>query len=240
EAFVFAGDHSASRGRRHGRPATGVPGWRFLAYAQNHDQVGNRARGDRLSQLVRPDRLKIAAALVVCAPFVPMFFQGEEWGATTPFQYFTDHPDPDLGRAISEGRRREFAAFGWDPADVPDPQDPATFERSKLDWDEASTGPHRHLYDWHRQLIDLRRHRADLAVGDRDRVEVTCDDAAGWLVLRRGSVAVACNLGPRPATVSVPGCRILLASGADVSLTGSTLVLPPDTVAIIGGEGEGG
>src|SRR5208337_3917332 len=97
--------------------------------AQTHDQVGNRAQGERLGQLVNIGRLKTAAALVFTSPFVPMLFQGEEWGASTPFQYFTDHPEPELGKAVSEGRCREFAAFGWKPQDVPDPQAPETFQR---------------------------------------------------------------------------------------------------------------
>ena len=107
-----------------------------MVSTQNHDQVGNRAVGERTSALMSDGRLRVAAALLLTSPFVPLLFQGEEWGATTPFQYFTDHTDPELGRAVSEGRRREFAAFGWDPQAVPDPQDPATFERSKLDWTE--------------------------------------------------------------------------------------------------------
>ncbi|MGZ3678250.1 MAG: malto-oligosyltrehalose trehalohydrolase, partial [Ktedonobacterales bacterium] len=121
-AYVYDGRYSASRKRHHGRPTTSLPGHRFLGYMQTHDQVGNRARGERSSALLSPRRLKVAAALVLTAPFVPMLFQGEEWGATTPFQYFTDHQDANLARAVSEGRRNEFAAFGWNPDDVPDPQ----------------------------------------------------------------------------------------------------------------------
>jgi maltooligosyltrehalose trehalohydrolase len=109
--------------------------------AQTHDQVGNRA-GERNAALTSDGRLRVAAALLLAAPFVPMLFQGEEWGAGTPFPYFTDHSDPGLGRTVSEGRRHEFAAFGWDPARVPDPQDPATFERSRLDWAELREQPH--------------------------------------------------------------------------------------------------
>src|SRR5439155_1099045 len=118
-------------------------------------QVGNRAGGERSSALMSTGRLHIAAALVLCAPFVPMLFQGEEWGATTPFQYFTDHVDAELGRLVSEGRRKEFAAFGWQPADVPDPQDRATFDRSVLDWAELDKDPHAGLLEWHRALVAL-------------------------------------------------------------------------------------
>jgi maltooligosyltrehalose trehalohydrolase len=122
--YAYGRDYSPHRRRHHGRPVGGLPGTRFLGYAQNHDQVGNRAVGERLAALISTGRLKIAAALVLTAPFVPMLFQGEEWAASTPWLYFTDHQDPDLGRAVSEGRRREFAAFGWKPDDIPDPQDP--------------------------------------------------------------------------------------------------------------------
>src|SRR5262249_5870212 len=150
QAFVYAGAYSPYRRRVHGRIDCQLPAFRFLGYLQNHDQVGNRAAGDRSSMLMSVGRLKVAAALVLCAPFVPMLFQGEEWGAGTPFQYFTDHHDPDLGRAVSEGRRNEFAAFGWRAEDVPDPQDAATFERSKLDWAELDKDPHADVLAWYR------------------------------------------------------------------------------------------
>jgi maltooligosyltrehalose trehalohydrolase len=234
DVFVYDGAFSESRDRVHGRPATGVPGWRFLAYSQNHDQVGNRAQGDRLSHLATTERLKVAAALVLCAPFVPMLFQGEEWGATAPFLYFTDHPDPELGRAVSEGRRREFSAFGWDPASIPDPQEAATFERSKLDWPERDTGAHAGLHDWYRQLIALRRSRPDLLVGDRSAVNVDCNDTEGWIKVQRGATTLACNLSSREATLTVDGGCLLAASQPGVRLDGSRLVLPPDGVAIIG------
>ncbi len=141
--FVYDGRYSPHRRRRHGRPIEGLPGGRFLGYSQNHDQVGNRARGERLAALTTPGRLRIAAALELCAPFVPLLFQGEEWGASTPFRYFTDHRDPVLGRAVRDGRRREFAPFGWKPDDVPDPQDPQTWRRSVLRWDELEEASHR-------------------------------------------------------------------------------------------------
>jgi len=108
---------------------------------QNHDQVGNRATGDRIGMLASPARARIGALLLLTSPYVPLLFQGEEWAAATPFLYFTDH-DAELGAHISAGRRREFAAFGWDPASIPDPQDPGTFERSKLGWDELRREPH--------------------------------------------------------------------------------------------------
>ena len=130
---------------------------RLVACVQNHDQIGNRARGERLSHLTSLETARLAAGMLLASPFVPLLFQGEEWCATTPFQYFTDHRDPGVGRAVSEGRRREFAAFVWRPEDVPDPQDPATFAHSKLDWTELDTLAHREVLAWYRALIRLRR-----------------------------------------------------------------------------------
>jgi maltooligosyltrehalose trehalohydrolase len=148
--FIYDGCYSEFRGRPHGRPLEGVSKARLLGYLQTHDQVGNRARGERIGMLASLDRVKAGAALVMTSPFVPMIFQGEEWAAGTPFLYFTDHTEPDLARAVSEGRRREFAAFGWPPESVPDPQDRETFLRSKLNWDEPASQPHADILRWYR------------------------------------------------------------------------------------------
>ena len=167
-----------------------------------------------------------------------MLFQGEEWGASTPFQYFTDHQDPELGRAVSEGRRREFAAFGWSPEEVPDPQDPATFARSKLDWAESGREPHASILEWHRRLIALRRTHEELTDGRLDLVDVEVSESCEWLRLRRGRITVAVNLSPRPQEIAVPeGSEIILASDhQDVSISrGDTAAvhLPPDTVVVL-------
>jgi len=228
-AFVYAGDFAPERGRRHGRVPAGIPGWRFLGYLQDHDQIGNRAQGERSSHLMSPARLKIAAALVLTAPFVPMLYMGEEWGATSPFQYFTDHPDPELGRAVSEGRRSEFSSFGWKPEDVPDPQDVATFQRSKLRWDEAGEGEHADLLAWHRDLIALRRRVPALTDGRLDAVEVEVDEPAGHLTVRRGPVQVLVNLGGEPWTASVAG-EVVLASPAATATDGVVEVVPDGVV----------
>ena len=201
-------------------------------YLQSHDQVGNRARGERIGALVTLGRLEVGAALVLTSPFGPLLFQGEEWGATTPFQYFTDHEDPELGRAVSAGRRREFAAFGWCPEDVPDPQEPATFERSRLDWTEPARQPHRDLLDWHRLLIRLRREVPDLADGRLDRVRTSYDEDGRWLVAERGEVAVACNLGSDEVRLPWSG-RLLAASRSGVDVDASGVRLPPDSVAVL-------
>jgi maltooligosyltrehalose trehalohydrolase len=236
--YVHDGGHDPGRGRRHGRPVGSLPRHRFLGYAQNHDQVGNRARGDRLSQLVEPEALAALAALVLTAPFVPMLFQGEEWGASTPFQYFTDHPDPELGEAVRSGRREEFAAFGWAPDAVPDPQDPATFERSRLRWDETGEAPHDELLAWHRLLVGLRHHHPDLLDGRPDATRVTVDDEQGWIVVQRGaSTVVAVNLAAQARRVPLPpGPRTVLASfppGAAVAGPGA-VQLPAGGVVVMG------
>jgi len=232
-AYVYDGRYSPHRRRRHGRPVTGLPGWAFLGYSQNHDQVGNRAAGDRSSALMSRGRLKAAAALVLTAPFVPMLFQGEEWGASGPFQYFTDHPDLELGRAVSEGRTHEFVAFGWDPADVPDPQDPETFARSRLDWSERDEPAHAGMLDWYRRLIRLRRSEPDLTDGALGRVHV---DLPGpdVLVMTRGRITVALNIGAGATLVpTAPGRELVLASGADTQVEDGGLILPPDSVAVL-------
>ncbi len=236
--FVYDGRYSAFRRRRHGRPPSGLAGHAFLGYLQNHDQIGNRAKGERSAQLMDVGHLKIAAALIMTAPFIPMLFQGEEWGASSPFLYFTDHQDAELGRAVTEGRRREFAAFSAHGADVPDPQARETFERSKLVWNERNHKPHSELLDWHSRLIGLRHKLPALSDGRLDRVRVSFDESARWLVVTRDdSVAAVCNLAA--AAQTVPGgiggaAQILLASDNGVKLIDDRVELPAHSVAIIG------
>jgi maltooligosyltrehalose trehalohydrolase len=242
DVFVNDGRYSRYRRRHHGRPAIGLPGDRFLGYLQNHDQVGNRAMGERSAALMSEGRLRIGAALVLTAPFVPMLFMGEEWAASTPFQYFTDHRDPWLGRAVSQGRRSEFASFGWREDAVPDPQDEQTFLRSKLDWSERRRSPHRDMLEWHRRLIGLRRSHPALSDARMEQVRTQTDDDAGWLLLRRGSVWVACNVSDQPARVPLGEGgprRVLLASHEGIDATGDTLPLPPESVVILEEVGEG-
>ncbi|HUF32661.1 MAG TPA: malto-oligosyltrehalose trehalohydrolase [Acidimicrobiales bacterium] len=235
--WPHAGDWSPYRQRTHGRPFGDRQGWKLLAYSQNHDQIGNRAQGDRLSQVLAPDRLAVAAALVLTSPFLPMVFQGEEWGATTPFQYFTSHEDPELGRAVSQGRRSEFSSFGWKRDEVPDPQEPSTFERSKLDWDEVTRAPHAELLEWYTKLIGLRRSCPALCDGRLDRVRATADVEAGTLVVERGPVTVVANLGSAVAAIDLAEGRsaeVSLASSPGVAVTGARVTLPPDSVVVMG------
>ncbi|MBO0772122.1 MAG: malto-oligosyltrehalose trehalohydrolase, partial [Actinobacteria bacterium] len=189
KVYFHDGGWSSFRGRSHGRPVdvTRTGADRFIGYLQDHDQVGNRATGDRISARLPPGLLRAAAGLVLTAPFPPMLFMGEEWGASTPWQYFTDHPDPALASAVASGRRAEFAAHGWAAADVPDPQDEATFRRSKLDWAEPGRSPHRELLGWYRELIALRKARPELTDQRLDRVAAEFGERGRWLVVRRGA-----------------------------------------------------
>ncbi|MER8219245.1 malto-oligosyltrehalose trehalohydrolase [Streptomyces sp. NPDC094143] len=213
--YFHDGSYSSFRARHHGRPLdrTRVAGHRLLGYSQTHDQVGNRAQGDRLSALLSPGLLACAATLVLTAPFTPMLFMGEEWAAGTPWQFFTDHTDPELADAVRRGRRREFAAHGWKEEDVPDPQDPATRDRSCLDWSEPEREPHARMLDWYRRLLALRREQPDLTDPDLADTKVAYDEERRWLAFRRGDVLVAVNLAPEPAELplGVPHARVLAA-----------------------------
>ena len=236
QAWVYDGTRSPSRQRVHGRPPAGLSGSQFVVYTQNHDQVGNSALGERSGAQMSDGRLRVAAALLLTSPFVPLIFQGEEWGAATPFQYFTDHQNPDLGRAVSEGRRQELSALGWDPDDVPDPQDLAVFERSRLNWAQPGKGRHAGLLDWHRRLIALRRQIPALTDPRLDHIQTEYDEEARWLLVCRGPVTVAVNLGSRPWTYAAgPSAALLAASDPKIKRTRKGLVLPPDTVAILTG-----
>jgi maltooligosyltrehalose trehalohydrolase len=181
ERFVNDGRYSLSRRRRHGRPAADLPADRFVVCVQNHDQVGNRARGERLSALVPPGALRLAAAILLLSPYIPLLFMGEEYGETHPFLYFVSHSDPALVEAVRDGRRHEFAAFGW-TGEVPDPQAEPTFERSRLDWDAAQRAPHAQLRALYRDLLEVRRTVPALKPGVA-AVGVSFDEAAGWVRL---------------------------------------------------------
>ena len=234
DAFVYAGKHSAHRRRVHGRQLHDVPGWRLVVATQNHDQIGNRATGDRLSHLVSSKRLKIAVALLLTSPFVPLLFQGEEWGASSPFQYFTAHEDEELGTQVSEGRRKEFAAFGWEPSSVPDPQSPATFERSRLRWAELASSEHSEVLSWYRALIALRCQHPSLRDGNHRAAAVIVDEVHGHISIRRGAVLIACNLGEAPAMLDIEGHhRLVLASDPDVRCHSGAIHLPAESVAVL-------
>jgi maltooligosyltrehalose trehalohydrolase len=234
QAWVYDGTYSPHRRRHHGRSPLGLEGHQFVVFTQNHDQVGNRARGERLAAQVSSGRCKVAAALLLSAPFTPLVFQGEEWGASAPFRYFTDHRDEDLAVAVRDGRRREFAAFGWDPADVPDPQDPATFAVSTLDWSEVHDEPHADVLAWYRALLALRRATPDLGDGRWSDLDVTADEYQGTLVVRRGAVRLLVNLaGADRRFARLSGERLVLASDPAVATDATCVSVPPDAVAIL-------
>jgi maltooligosyltrehalose trehalohydrolase len=238
-AYFHDGTWSSFRNRTHGRPVDRLttPAYRFVVFDQDHDQVGNRAAGDRLPETLagHPHRdrlLRVAAGLVLTSPFTPMLFMGEEWGADTPWQFFSDHTDPFFAEAVSNGRRSEFAAHGWGYADVPDPQDKKTFLRSKLDWTQLDREPYRALHDWYRSLLALRRSRPELTDPRLDRVRVEYSEEERWLVLHRGPLRVAANLGDAPVELPVAGPVLLLSSAPDVAVRADTVILPAVTLGV--------
>ncbi|MGE2737543.1 malto-oligosyltrehalose trehalohydrolase [Mycolicibacterium vaccae] len=231
--YFHAGTYSSFRERRHGRPldTAQIPATRLLAYTLTHDQVGNRAIGDRPSQNLTIGQLAIKAALALASPYTAMLFMGEEWASSSPFQFFSSHPEPELARATAEGRKREFADHGWDADEIPDPQDPATFERSKLNWDEVTEGDHAKLYAFYRDLIALRHNEPDLADPWLDHLRLDFDEAERWIVMHRGAFDIACNLGTEPAEVPASGEVVL--SWGDVDAAGEASRLGGHSVAVL-------
>jgi maltooligosyltrehalose trehalohydrolase len=232
QAWVYDGEWSSHGQKIRGRNASDLPSHSFVIAAQNHDQVGNRAAGDRMSALIDEGSLKAAAALLLTSHFTPMLFQGEEWAASSPFQYFTDHADPELGFAVREGRRRDFAAFGWPPEAVPDPQDRATFDRSKLVWDQLDEPFHLRMLDWHRALIALRR---QLPVReDSAGVHTEVDDDARRIVFERDGISVRVNLGKGDWCSPIRrGVQVLMASDTKIRKSPTSIWLPPSSVVIL-------
>jgi maltooligosyltrehalose trehalohydrolase len=166
-----------------------------------------------------------------------MIFEGEEFAASTPFQYFADHEDPEMAKAVLKGRKGEFAAFGWNPDDIPDPEKVETFQRSKLNWDEVHKGRHAEMLAWYRTLIHLRHASPSLKDGEPGQTKVSFDEAQRWLMMERGLVTVMCNLGTeRIELKNASRLPLLLASRDDVGAEEGVVRLPPDTVAILSGE----
>jgi len=255
--FFHDGTYSSFREREHGAPIPAeVPFWRLVTCAQNHDQIGNRAAGDRLSQTLTDEQLAVLAVLNLTSASTPMLFMGEEWGAQTPWQFFTSHPEPELGRATAEGRLAEFVKMGWDESVVPNPQDPETFERSRLDWSELApdregTARHRRLLTLHRELIALRRAAPELtdprfvhAAAAAQAATDAAERPLAWFRLDRGAGLTAADGGlvsvgvafAEPADIVVPGDahdappRILWATSPEARLA-STIDAKPATNA---------
>jgi maltooligosyltrehalose trehalohydrolase len=228
EGWLYSGRQSAYRGRPHGTPAAHLPGRRFVSAAQNHDQIGNRARGERLVSLTSAGGARLATALVALAPSLPLFFMGEEWGAREPFQYFVSHGDPALVEAVRKGRREEFQAFDEfaHGAHIPDPQAEETFIRSRLDWSRRDTTAGAAALRWHRSLLQLRREHPALRDDSRSALEARVLRSPRALLLRRfgggAQILLVALFEEAEAQVALPGgaFRVLLDSGADASVLG--------------------
>lgn len=207
EGFAYTGQYSAFRERRHGNSPRNNPAEQFVVCIQNHDQVGNRMLGERLSALVDFDGLKLAAAMVLLSPYVPLLFMGEEYGETAPFQYFTSHGDPALIDAVRKGRREEFATFRWH-GEAPDPQAEDTFRRSRLQLELRRDGRHRVLLDWHRELLRLRKTVPSLARLSKECLQVREFESEKTLLVRRwcdgDDVWMVFNLGERAPRLEIP------------------------------------
>jgi maltooligosyltrehalose trehalohydrolase len=233
DVFVYNGIYSKYRRKVHGKPVQHTTMHRFVGFIQNHDQVGNRAIGDRLEHIVGIERAKAALGLVLTSPFIPMLFQGEEFATSSPFQYFAHHEEEEMARAVSEGRKREFAAFGWPPESIPDPESRETFLRSKLAWDERAGGTHAEMLDWCRRLIAFRHKNPSLTDGELGQTQVDFSEELQWLVMDRGSVRVILNLGNNSLKLPLDGYKLQLASGTGVEPEGETILVPPSRLAIL-------
>jgi maltooligosyltrehalose trehalohydrolase len=244
--YVYDGGWSPVQRRAHGRPVGDLDRWHFIVAAQNHDQIGNRAQGERLAALVPQRALLVAAALTLLGPGTPMLFQGEEWGASSPFLFFADFPDRALADAVSNGRRAEFAGFGWDPADIPDPVEESSFLRSKLQWEERSKPDHEAILEWHRQLLSLRQSRPEFTDSRASHNHAIANEEHRWVRLDRSGLSVVANFGdtatevPLPIPVHVPGLapvpverRVLLTSDDGAVLTATALRVPPMAAVIV-------
>ncbi|QDT52957.1 Malto-oligosyltrehalose trehalohydrolase [Caulifigura coniformis] len=237
QPYVYAGRHSSVRERIHGRAPEGLSASRFVAFLQNHDQLGNRARGERIGHLVGDDRSRIGAALILLSPYVPMLFQGEEWAASSPFQYFVDfHDEPHLAEAVKNGRAREFGSFGWKPDEVPDPTAPTTLADSRLKWEELDQPKHAGMLEWYRALIQLRRAEPAFTSGRLDLVDVRHDAQNSWLVVNRNGVLVVCNFASEERSIPLggPARPVLLASRPGMRFQDGAVVLPAESVAVLG------
>ncbi|TDT34402.1 malto-oligosyltrehalose trehalohydrolase [Naumannella halotolerans] len=239
QGFFHDGGYSGFRKRHHGQPINTalVPANRLVICAANHDQIGNRASGDRPRTRLDQRQLVIAAVITVLANQTPMIFAGEEWGASTPFAYFTSHPETELGEAVSRGRIGEFEAMGWDLSVIPDPQQRSTFENSKLDWAEPGAGEFAELLAVHTELLAIRRRYSAITDPAFTASEVDFDAEAGWLRIRRGNMVIAVNFGE--LTTLVPGgteggyddAELIFAHG-DVEVAES-LALGPHSSAVL-------
>ena len=207
DAYVYDGIYSAHRLKIFGAKATENLGEQFVVFSQNHDQVGNRMLGERTSQLVSYEMLKLLAGAVFCSPFIPLLFMGEEWGETNPFLFFTSHGEPALIEAVRKGREEEFKAFHA-AGESPDPQSEDTFFKSKLQWDLRSANGHRQLLGWYKNMISLRKEYPALGITARNQLEVSSDPVSNCLYLRRweNDQQILClmNFSDQPQELVIP------------------------------------
>jgi maltooligosyltrehalose trehalohydrolase len=230
--FFHADTYSSFRERVHGHPIPPeTEAWRLVTFSQNHDQIGNRAAGDRLTAQLSEARLAIAAVLTVLTPSTPMLFMGEEWAASTPWPFFTSHPEPDLAAAVEAGRLAEFARMGWNPDEVAHPQDPATFARARLDWAEPTQPFHARMLERYRALIALRRREPELHSPRFAELGGSWDDLARTIALARGSITIRVNLGTEAWAAG--GAEEVLFTTTDAEpIVAGALVLPPDSAVV--------
>ncbi len=237
EVFVFTGQYSKYRKRSHGRPVDGLSAHHFINFLQNHDQIGNRAFGDRIHDTVGIDKTKVALGLVLTAPMIPMLFMGEEYAASTPFLYFADHEDPEMAKLVAEGRKREFAAFGFDSGEIPNPEDRSSFTDSKLKWDEVEQGIHAGVLTYVRDLISIRRKSKCLNDGDRGHLRVSYSDEKSWLRMDRNHVTIFANLGKDPVTFDTSADhKLILASHPDCFIAENKVSVPAVALVIVSAE----
>jgi maltooligosyltrehalose trehalohydrolase len=233
QSFVYDGTYSNYRKRRHGRPANGLSAHHFIHFDQNHDQIGNRAWGERLEHLVGLDAAKVSIGLVLTAPYIPMLFMGEEWAASAPFLYFADHEDEEMRKQVAEGRKQEFSAFGFD-GDVPNPEERNTYEMSRLRWEEQNEGKHAEMLAWVKALIQLRRSNVCLNDGDMHRIMVSADDERKTIVMERDEARIVINFGKNTYRFTLlTGERIELISRDGIGVNNNELDIPPMTIAIL-------
>jgi maltooligosyltrehalose trehalohydrolase len=233
-AFLHDGTYSTFRKRAHGAPVdlASTPGWRFVVTLQNHDQVGNRAVGDRLPELTSPGLLRVGAVLLLTSPFTPMLWMGEEWAASTRWPFFTSHPEKELGDAVGKGRIAEFAGYDWNVEQMINPQDPDAYRSAILDWDEVAEPEHADVLDLYRRLIALRGQEPELADGDLSVVRVDFDEAERWAIIHRGSLRVVANLAAEARSLPLAVGEVLLATNA-ATLEDGTLTLAGESAAVV-------
>lgn len=236
DIYVYNGQYSIFRKKNHGRKLNTLEGSNFVVYSQNHDQTGNRVKGDRLHFLISCEKIKLASALILTSPFIPMIFQGEEWCNSSPFLYFTDFQDMDLGKNVKEGRQKEFSEFGWDPEDVLDPQKEEAFIRSKLKWEEQATGYHKSILAWYKKLIKLRMEYRSLSTGNCSSIKTRFSEEHKWLYIIRNEISIIYNFLDKRQSIPYnrDNSRILLSSSGNVRWGRQFISLPELSIAIVG------